>query len=110
MLDRIPAGNQVFLNYGSKGNEELLKFYGFALSDNPVQTALLERHPVITPEVWSSTSVLSEDLDAAKQEALQAYISSLILADFWVGRKAAAPKLLDMYRLMCVDEKVHMYI
>jgi len=30
---------QVFNNYGPKGNEELLRGYGFCLVDNPVDVA-----------------------------------------------------------------------
>ncbi|ORX48203.1 SET domain-containing protein [Hesseltinella vesiculosa] len=32
--DTIPAGNEVFNNYGAKSNEELLLGYGFCLADN----------------------------------------------------------------------------
>jgi len=35
---RIGAGEQVCLNYGAKGNGELLLYFGFVLPDNPADT------------------------------------------------------------------------
>jgi len=49
---------------------------------------------------------MDDSLSTQKQSALEDFCGSLVIADFWVGRKAAGHKLLDMYRLMCVDEQV----
>jgi hypothetical protein len=49
---------------------------------------------------------MDDSLNTQKQEALEEFCGSFVVADFWVGRNAAGHKLLGMYRLMCVDEQV----
>lgn len=43
--DYIEAGEQVFNNYGSKGNDELLIGYGFCVQDNPHDSIILTLKP-----------------------------------------------------------------
>ena len=38
----LPAGAQIFLNYGVRGNEELLSYFGFCLADNPADVVTLD--------------------------------------------------------------------
>lgn len=37
-VDEIKAGEQIYNNYGPKGNQELLFTYGFAIEDNPLDS------------------------------------------------------------------------
>ena len=37
-VDEIKAGEQIYNNYGPKGNQELLFTYGFAIADNPLDS------------------------------------------------------------------------
>lgn len=43
--DSIQAGDEVFNNYGSKGNDELLLGYGFCIPDSPHDSILLTLKP-----------------------------------------------------------------
>ncbi len=38
----LPAGAQIFLNYGVRGNEELLSYFGFCLADNLADVVTLD--------------------------------------------------------------------
>lgn len=38
----VSAGAQVFINYGAKGNHELLLYYGFVVPDNPANVFKLD--------------------------------------------------------------------
>ncbi|KAK9319996.1 hypothetical protein V1517DRAFT_330772 [Lipomyces orientalis] len=67
--DSIAAGDEVFNNYGLKGNEELLMGYGFCLENNPFDVVTLKlRHPrmsadkaeLVSPEMTESIFHLSE--------------------------------------------------
>ncbi|KAK6505329.1 hypothetical protein TWF481_007235 [Arthrobotrys musiformis] len=40
--ETLPAGSQVFNNYGPKGNEELLMGYGFVIPDNPTDSLAMK--------------------------------------------------------------------
>lgn len=40
--DGVPKGEEVFNNYGQKGNEELLLAYGFAIENNTADSAALK--------------------------------------------------------------------
>ncbi|KAK9236249.1 hypothetical protein V1525DRAFT_407467 [Lipomyces kononenkoae] len=47
----IGAGDEIFNNYGPKGNEELLMGYGFCLENNPLDVVTLKvRHPLMSME------------------------------------------------------------
>lgn len=47
--DGVDAGDQVFNNYGPKGNDELLMGYGFCSADNPHDGILLSMRPPPPP-------------------------------------------------------------
>ena len=46
------VGDELFLNYGAKGNGELLRDHGFVLKDNPADVYELElpSHPNLTEQ------------------------------------------------------------
>lgn len=43
--DGVAAGEQVYNNYGPKGNDELLLGYGFCIANNPFDTVMLTLKP-----------------------------------------------------------------
>lgn len=47
--DRVESGEQIFNNYGPKGNDELLMGYGFCSPDNPHDGILLSMRPPPPP-------------------------------------------------------------
>ncbi|CAA21252.1 ribosomal lysine methyltransferase Set10 [Schizosaccharomyces pombe] len=58
----VAKGNQLFNNYGPKGNEELLMGYGFCLPDNPFDTVTLKVaiHPDL-PHKDQKAAILEND-------------------------------------------------
>ncbi|GAB4816950.1 hypothetical protein N2152v2_003996 [Parachlorella kessleri] len=46
-------GEEITINYGNKGNEELLFLYGFAEQDNP-NDVLMVRCPISPPDEWDA--------------------------------------------------------
>ena len=43
---RVPAGEEVSINYGAKGNGELLRYHGFVIEGNPADVAELDLAPL----------------------------------------------------------------
>jgi hypothetical protein len=52
---KVAPGDEVTINYGDKGNEELLLTHGFAVRDNPHEVSRSSPHP--TPSIHPHTSI-----------------------------------------------------
>lgn len=83
--EEVPAGAQVFNNYGPKGNEELLLAYGFVLDDNPQDSVVVQ------------VAVSDEDPSAEEKRALMAAMG-LRATQFL--RDALPQELLSIVRLL----------
>lgn len=68
----VPVGSEVFINYGSKSNEELLLWYGFALASNKADMVDVELRqtagtPAVAADGAGAAVSASAELDALYQ-------------------------------------------
>lgn len=119
-LDDLAEGDEVYQNYGQKGNEELLMGYGFALEDNaaadvaalrikvPLELlpVMVEQYGIGLPDVEVQSRAAYEtpgDLEtAAKVPAdYAAYANGLV---FHVSREVVPDSLINVFGVLLRNE------
>lgn len=76
---KISAGEQVFNNYGPKGNEELILAYGFSIPRNPGDTVPVKLGSTnLAPDVASTLSDLGLKVDALHLLTIDGYIPTTL--------------------------------
>jgi hypothetical protein len=89
----IEAHGEVSLNYGAKGNGELLGRHGFVLLDNPCDVHELDL-----------SQVAAQCVEARRQLLRTAGTRSQIRLRQYLFRGGLPPSLLPTMRLLCADE------
>jgi len=107
------AGDELHINYGAKGNAELLRCHGFALPDNPADVYELDlgdlehSHELLLPRVENLENEKAPHLETPADEAFSARLQELrrcSAARHFLYRGGLPIELLPAIRLLCADD------
>ena len=100
----VEAGDQVYINYGCKGNAELLMYYGFTYPDNPADVYKLRLDPSgsVRPVVIYRGSCFGQVLDAARELNAKASDVKQTIVEIY-GQEAGAGKDYEVDKAVIYD-------